>query len=531
MLARRSWLSLVFALICVSSSFAEEPKTRLATEGRFDLTPDKDVGRLTEGRVVSGRGRVDRMSWLPVEQRDFGYVVHIAASHQGAHGFVIEFVPEHDGVVTLALKSPWNDSGNGKPYKEEVEWAEIKVDSKPASGFDEGGKPRRVWHDAPAFAEIKVRGGKAVTIAGSVRAVLPEGFVEMKRLGRETSAHQNAKQFLKGVNFGNFLEAPKGQDWGARSEPSEMKIVKKQGFDHVRLPIAWQHYTGAAPDFKIDPELFGTVDALVDAAVAQKLAIILNVHHFDDFTSHPQEQTPKLVAIWKQVSEHYKGRPNSVAFELINEPKDAATTETLNPIYAELIDTIRKTNPKRPIFVGPGLWNRVSELAALRLPDRDENLIVTIHCYDPHLFTHQGAPWAGGDLALLKGVMFPGPPMRTFGVANAKLSPETVQFITAYNNEPEATNPCGPATLKAVVDAAKEWSDYYGRPVHLGEFGVYEAADDNSRGNYCREFRKLLEEAGIGWCLWDWKAGFKYWNPETQSAKPNMHEALFGTEE
>ena len=54
---------------------------------------------------------------------------------------------------------------------------------------------------------------------------------------------------------------------------------------------------------------------------------------------------------------HYAKFPGEVAFELLNEPKDAATTVVLNPIYAEAIRVIRETNPRRVIFVGPGKWN------------------------------------------------------------------------------------------------------------------------------------------------------------------------------
>ena len=87
------------------------------------------------------------------------------------------------------------------------------------------------------------------------------------------------------------------------------------------------------------------------------LGVIINIHHFDDFTTDPKGQTPKFLAIWGQIAAHYARAPEGLAFELLNEPKDAATTEVIGPIFAEAIRRIRKIDPDRTIFVGPGRWN------------------------------------------------------------------------------------------------------------------------------------------------------------------------------
>src|SRR6185503_18358657 len=84
-------------------------------------------------------------------------------------------------------------------------------------------------------------------------------------------------------------------------------------------------------------------------------------------------------------------------------------TTAINPIYARAIRAIRESNPRRTIFIGPGKWNNVDELKNLVLPADDENLIVTVHCYEPYLFTHQGASWAGAQTRTT-GLVFPGPP-------------------------------------------------------------------------------------------------------------------------
>ncbi|NHV98837.1 MAG: glycoside hydrolase family 5 protein [Thaumarchaeota archaeon] len=47
--------------------------------------------------------------------------------------------------------------------------------------------------------------------------------------------------------------------------------------------------------------------------------------------------------------------------------------------------------------MGPAYWNTIDHLDELKLPEEDENIIVTIHYYSPMDFTHQGAKWAGRE--------------------------------------------------------------------------------------------------------------------------------------
>ena len=82
-----------------------------------------------------------------------------------------------------------------------------------------------------------------------------------------------------------------------------------------------------------------------------------------------------------------------IAFELLNEPRAAADTFTMNDIYQRLIGTLREVAPHATLFVGPGDWNNAAELPWLRLPPDDSNIVVSIHNYDPFLFTQQGSEW------------------------------------------------------------------------------------------------------------------------------------------
>ncbi|MFM2082872.1 MAG: Endoglucanase precursor [Verrucomicrobiota bacterium] len=365
--------------------------------------------------------------------------------------------------------------------------------------------------------------------AAEPKVFAPANPPEMLRLTNTHSpAHLAAKSFLHGVNLGNYLEAPPGQNWGVTCDAREFAQMRAEGFDHVRVPVGWHHYTGAAPDFKLAPEIFARVDFVVTNALAAGLAVIVNVHHFNAFTDAPTHETEKFVAIWRQVAAHYAAFTNPLAFELLNEPVKAATTAVMNPIYARTIAEIRQTNPHRTIFVGPGKYNSVDELKHLVLPP-DDNLIVTVHCYEPFYFTHQGATWAGDDTQMT-GIRFPGPPATPLVPdAALKLNPWVTNWLHAYNTQPLEKNPCAPAVIVEKLKFARAWADYYGRPLHLGEFGCLAKIDAESRQNFFTAFRRAAETQQLGWCLWDWSAAFRYWDKGQQQPLPGARQGVFGS--
>jgi aryl-phospho-beta-D-glucosidase BglC (GH1 family) len=176
------------------------------------------------------------------------------------------------------------------------------------------------------------------------------------------------------------------------------------------------------------------------------LAIIINIHHFDAFTSEPDARANEFEALWRQIGEHYKAYPNKLAFELLNEPKDAATTEKMNTIYARVIPVIRRTNPDRTLFVAPGRWNSLDEVPKLRLPDSDRNLIVTVHSYEPFLFTHQGATWTGSATGTT-GIVYPGPSWPPKKSGNSKRGPSKHEMVRSLQYSHYGPEPMRPKSV------------------------------------------------------------------------------------
>ena len=343
-----------------------------------------------------------------------------------------------------------------------------------------------------------------------------------------TPAYRAVKQFERGVNLGNYLEVPPGGGWaGVTVSASEFAAMRREGFDHVRVPIGWQHYVGPAPDFLVETGIFQRVDFAVTNALPNHLAVLINIHGFDAMDEDPAGATEEYLKIWEQIAGHYQKYPKQLAFELDNEPHKNATTALMNPIYRCVISLIRGSNPDRTIFVEPGDWGGISELKNLELPS-DDNVIVSVHCYEPFHFTHQGAGWAGPSVKQT-GIVFPGPPAKPLVPdPGLDLPSSALAWIAKYNTLPTAENPSSALAFTGRLKYVRAWSDYYGRPVHLGEFGAFTTADQTSRANFYAAFRKTCEAQGIGWCIWDWSAGFRYWDKTLDKPLPGMHEALFG---
>ena len=201
-------------------------------------------------------------------------------------------------------------------------------------------------------------------------------------------------KLAKTINFGNMLEAPNEGDWGLSLKAEYFQLAKQAGFTAVRLPISWTYHTSQIQPYTIDETFFSRVDWAITQASIHDLNIIINVHHYDAIHENPTAEQDRFLAIWSQIAIRYKDQTRNVFFEVLNEPHGVFTDNPnlWNDLLSKAIEEIRKSNPTRPLIVGPVAYNSINYLEQLRLPE-DTNLIATAHFYDPFEFTHQGAEW------------------------------------------------------------------------------------------------------------------------------------------
>jgi endoglucanase len=310
-----------------------------------------------------------------------------------------------------------------------------------------------------------------------------------------------AARFKKGINLGNRLEAPNEGDWGGTVQAEDFPFIARRGFDHVRIPIRFSGHASAASPYTIDAAFFSRIDTVLNQAAAANLAVVVDMHAYDELTADVATHRDRFAALWTQIAARYQSRPDTVAFELLNEPNTQLDT-TWNDVMLPAIRAIRATNPRRLLIVDSVFWADPTKLSALTLPD-DANIMASIHLYEPKLFTFQGQDWMG-PIYLTTGVIFPGPPATPINpVQAAKDASWANQWFMDYNTKPAATNPSGPATVTAQIALITAYRQAQGRAVYNGEWGPQDGGALDSRARLVTTVRQQCESAGIGWAIWE----------------------------
>ncbi len=303
------------------------------------------------------------------------------------------------------------------------------------------------------------------------------------------------KALGRGVNLGNALEAPKEGEWGVVLKEEYFKLIKEANFDSIRIPIRWSAHALKEKPYTIEPAFFERVDWAVKNALSNGLVAIINMHHYDELYDDPNSNSERFLAMWQQIAEHYRDRPQSVLFEFLNEPCKQLNDEKWNRLITEILKIVRKTNPNRVIVIGPANWNNIDKLPALKLPAEDKNIIVTCHYYQPFNFTHQGAEWAGEQSKSWLGTKW-----------------------TATEEQKQAV-------IKD-FDRLADWGKQQNRPIYLGEFGAYSKADMPSRVLWTDFIARQAEKRNFSWSYWEFCSGFGVYDSARNQWRTELLNAL-----
>ena len=185
----------------------------------------------------------------------------------------------------------------------------------------------------------------------------------------------------------------------------------------------------------------------------------------------------------------------------------------------EIIKAVRSIERDHTLIVGFHDWNSRQALIDSK-PFADENIIYTFHYYDPFVFTHQGATWAGEGLAEIEYVPFPGSGTDVKIPDSAK-GKWVETKINDYQKDSTADK------MFADLKAARDWSDRNHVPIFLGEFGSY--SKNPTMDDRCRHAAIVYTALGklqIPNAWWEWDGGFNMFDKGTTTISDCMRRAM-----
>ncbi|WP_354623830.1 glycoside hydrolase family 5 protein [Psychromonas sp. MME2] len=323
-------------------------------------------------------------------------------------------------------------------------------------------------------------------------------------------------QLGRGLNLGNYLEAPAEGEWtgGRLLVEEDLQRISDAGFKTVRIPVRWTAHTELESPYAIDSVFMERVKEVVGWANNEGLKVILNVHHYEEMMNDPENMQSKhvlrLQSIWQQISEQfplYEYPRDNLIFELLNEPNGTIDYSDWNNIIAKLLNVIwsdmatqqNNGTEQRTVMIGTANWGHPDGLTKLSLPDtvNATNTIITVHYYEPFHFTHQGAEW----------------------VAGADKWVGTPWLGTASEQTP----------LIALFDRVTTWNNQANRgfEIFMGEFGVYSQFSNPLHQKAWTAFiAREAEKRNISWAYWEYASGFGAYDASTGQWREQLINAL-----
>ncbi len=315
-----------------------------------------------------------------------------------------------------------------------------------------------------------------------------------------------AYTFKRGVNISHWLSQngpglPYAAAW---FDEEDVAWIAAQGFDHIRYPIDGRVWL--RPDGSLDEKNIAPFARALAWTRAHGLGAILDMHFLPGASFDPGDEQSavftddqlqaKVADFWARVARRFAGEGDYLRFELLNEPI-AKENAQLNGFNRRMLAAVRASNPTRVVYISCNRWSQFTTVTDLEVP-ADPQVAITVHYYEPMVFTHQRAPWANFPPDM-PPVRFPGkvPDLSHYLPADHSAAKLSGRDLTAREID-EAFD-------KVAAWAAKNAA---GHEIYLGEFGVYVPADAGSKRAYLGVIMANTNRLGWSWAVWDYQDSF-----------------------
>ena len=291
---------------------------------------------------------------------------------------------------------------------------------------------------------------------------------------------------------------------------ADLKQISEWGLDHVRVPVDYDLVEDSEGNYKESG--FVRIQGVIDWCLEYGLNMILDLHKTFGFSFDKGEEEfgffenesyqERFYKLWEEFAKRFGKYKDHLAFELLNEVTDKSYSDTWNRISTTCIKRIRKYVPDIWILLGGYYNNSIESLKDLALPV-DDRIVYNFHCYEPLLFTHQGAPWVDGMSEAFR---------MHFDTTYGAYEENSRKYLDCYKNVPETNftgfdknKVMGIEYFERLVEEAVRVSEERNVPLYCGEFGVINLASAEETLKWYRMILSCYDKHGIGRAAWNYR--------------------------
>ncbi len=316
--------------------------------------------------------------------------------------------------------------------------------------------------------------------------------------------------YMHGINLGGWLSQidDNSEDhFDSFITENDIAYISKSGLDHVRVPVDYE--TIEEEDGRIKPEGYMYLDRCIEWCKKYDLRVIIDLHQTYGYSFDPLIKSDKTIffyneklqerffSIWRTIADKYGKESETVSFELLNEIVDPKVAEPWNDIALRAIKEIRKSAPNTWIIFGGTMYNSVLSVPQLAYP-KDEKIVYNFHCYEPLIFTHQGAYWVKNMSPDFR-IQYPAD-IEEYRKNSSMLPPELAGLI--FKDElKEISSSFFETLFKPALKTAEERDI----PLYCGEYGVIDLADNDSKIRWITDINAVFNKYNIGRAYWNYK--------------------------
>lgn len=311
--------------------------------------------------------------------------------------------------------------------------------------------------------------------------------------------------YQRGINLGGWLSQAEltKKHCDTFITEDDIKQIAEWGFDHIRLPVDYNLVQDN--DGKFIDSGFAYIDKCIEWCGKCGLNMILDLHKtagfsFDDGECekgffYDNNMISRFTALWTEFAKRY-GKYGAAAFELLNEIVEECDNEPWMKIAEKTVKIIREYAPETKILIGSYYNNSVQTVKHIAMPF-DENIVYNFHCYEPLLFTHQGAYWVKN---MPSDFRINYPLSKSEFLVQSEKVPNINKFAWAVHE-----NGFSAEYFENLFREAVRTAEERDVMLYCGEYGVIELADPQSAVNWYSDIHSVLEKYGIGRAIWCYK--------------------------